>query len=145
MAIEKYRLEHFGRLPGFPGGDTTASADEKTLAEQLTRATTIDSLALTTGTESGGSTTLEQGQTSTGNAAAKELGGSSGGFLGPYLSEMPENPMNGDRRIRVVPLGSSDEAMAADDTRGWVYRADDGRFQSNVSGKCLDGMSYGDM
>ena len=68
--------------------------------------------------------------------------GDGGRSFGPYVSEMPENPLNGSSRVRVVGDLVTEEAMKADNVRGWVYRARDGRFQSNVDGKARDGTQY---
>lgn len=45
--------------------------------------------------------------------------------LGPYLQSFPQNPYNGRSDVKSVPAGSP---LTPDDTTGWLYQVDGGRF-----------------
>jgi type II secretory pathway pseudopilin PulG len=131
MAIEKYKAEHAGVTPGYPDGDTAAAPTEKTFIAQLCQATTVDGLLVLPAKAIGELAPIVIGG-----------GGAGGRRFGPYLSEMPENPLNGSSRVRVVDDLDTVEIMNTSNVQGWVYRARDGRFQSNVDGKARDGTLY---
>ena len=116
MAIEKYRTEHFGLVPGFDGGNVAASPTAKVLVLQLTQFTSREGVLL--GTDPAGPA------------------------CGPYLAAIPDNPMNGSNEVRVVALGTKTAAMKADGVQGWLYRGDDGWIMSTLAGKCRDGTLY---
>lgn len=131
MAVEKYRAEHGGTAPGYPDGDTAVAPTEKTLIAQLCQVTTGQGVLVL---PAGGGPIVDGGADA----------GGGGRRFGPYVSEMPENPLSGSSRVRVVGDLAVEETLRADNVRGWVYRARDGRFQSNVAGKARDGTLYED-
>lgn len=56
--------------------------------------------------------------------------------FGPYLSTMPENPINGMESVKPVV---ADADMVADDTTGWIYNATNGKIIANSSGTDIHG------
>jgi len=105
--IMVYQAQHNGVAPGYPNGDTGQSPDAATFLAQMTR------------------TTNASGQTGVG----------AGYPLGPYLSRMPDNPMNDLNTVRVV--GSWPAAAAG--THGWVYQPSTLRIAADAVGVDLEG------
>jgi general secretion pathway protein G len=61
---------------------------------------------------------------------------------GPYLSKMPENPINGLSTLKIV---ANDTTLPAPDgTTGWIYKPQTLEIIANVSGTDLDGVHYAD-
>lgn len=60
--------------------------------------------------------------------------------LGPYLREIPDNPMNGLDSVLVI-THDDDIPEEADDSSGWIYIADDS-FWSFAEGADADGQFY---
>ena len=63
-------------------------------------------------------------------------------LYGPYLMQMPENPYNNQRTVKIVPDGTTDFSTVADDTTGWLYEKTTGTFKLNKSGTDSDGVAY---
>jgi general secretion pathway protein G len=102
--IGVYKSQHAAN-PGYPGGDTQQTP---------TAAATVDQLLKYTD----------------GNGHVSET--SSALYrLGPYLDEIPKNPVNGDAAIKI--LGPSDD-FVPDGTSGWLYQPATGMFKANVVG-----------
>jgi general secretion pathway protein G len=59
--------------------------------------------------------------------------------FGPYLSKMPTNTINGKTDVKVV---ANDGAMTADDTTGWIYRADPLEIIANSTGSDVNETPY---
>jgi hypothetical protein len=62
---------------------------------------------------------------------------------GPYLMEMPVNPYNNLRDIKIVPAGNT-FSDAADGSTGWLYQAETATFKINYSGTDSDSVAYVD-
>jgi len=62
--------------------------------------------------------------------AAGNMGTGDGYPLGPYFSELPQNPVNGKTSFKVVVPG---EPVVADDSSGWLYCAENGRIYANCA------------
>jgi type II secretory pathway pseudopilin PulG len=120
-AIAAYRVEHLGVWPGHPNGDTTLDVTEKALRAQLLTRTYTTGVSVPDG-----ATPIDR-------------------TYGPYLREIPENPFGGADRVRVIAVAALAGDLNATGMCGWVYRGLDGRFQSDVSGKTIDGKSYEDL
>jgi prepilin-type N-terminal cleavage/methylation domain-containing protein len=58
---------------------------------------------------------------------------------GPYLTKMPENPVNG--RATITILGPGD-AFTADGTTGWFYQPSTGTIEPNLQGKDTEGKNF---
>jgi type II secretory pathway pseudopilin PulG len=106
-----YRAEHDGIPAGYPNGDPRLTPTTETLVAQLTLYT--DST----------------GHTSTHRDDRFRFG--------PYLTEMPVNPVNGSGAVRFV---GDQEAFPAGPRgpAGWLYQPSTGALAPNVAG--LDAM-----
>lgn len=62
-------------------------------------------------------------------------------WLGPYLREIPQNPVNGLATIRVAAGGALEPVL--DGTAGWVYVPRTGRVFADLPGVDPDGLPYG--
>jgi general secretion pathway protein G len=114
-AVEYYRTNHTGKYPGYPSGGGAPTAAE--VANQLTMASRAD-----------GST-----------AAA----GTAGYPYGPYVRErVPENPVNNLNTVLVV----ADNAAfpAADNSTGWIFQPQTGKWRANSTGAAPSGKNYYD-
>ena len=138
-AIERYRVEHFGQVPGYPGGEVTASPTEAALVSQLTGCT------LPFGQPAAGGVEEVEVDAGVGEVTVPSEKGTTERILGPYLPEIPENAINGKTSIRVVAGNEGEEAMSPSDADGWVYRASDGRFGCDAAGETREGVAYGDL
>jgi prepilin-type N-terminal cleavage/methylation domain-containing protein len=62
--------------------------------------------------------------------------------FGPYLSELPQNPFNGKRTIKIVPASVTDFSTAVDANYGWLYQKETCTFKLSQAGTDTDGKSY---
>lgn len=113
--IELFRSQHEGKLPGFPGGDLSATCSEATLVAHLTQYTS-PSCAV---------------------SATKDLTHN----LGPYLPRIPVNPINGLATV-MIANGTALADITPDGSTGWIYQPLSGRFVANLTGNGVDGNSY---
>lgn len=60
---------------------------------------------------------------------------------GPYLQEIPENPLNGCSRIKIVTAASPFSALA-DDRTGWIYQPETGEIRLNSTEIDKTGKQY---
>jgi prepilin-type N-terminal cleavage/methylation domain-containing protein len=113
--VTAFKYQHRERMPGYAGGDRTATPDETTFLDQLTKYTD------------------ESGNTS---AAA-----TSTYRYGPYLTRMPPNPLNGKTGVLVVTGASM---PAADDAQphGWIYNPELEQVQPNLTGNDTAGKPF---
>lgn len=100
-----YQNQHRGTNPGYPNGDTAQAPTSQALIDQLTLPSD------------------EVGKTATVGSPVYRFG--------PYLSRMPENPLNAKGDIKIV---TTDAAMIADDTTGWLYQINSGAISANNTG-----------
>lgn len=90
-----YRGQHRGVPAGYPNGDTTGNPTEAAFIDQMTRASNEFSITAVPGTP---------------------------GFkYGPYLREIPQNPLNTKTTIEIILDGQAFPA-AGDDSHGWIYQ-----------------------
>jgi prepilin-type N-terminal cleavage/methylation domain-containing protein len=109
--IELYAGQHGGIPPGFPNGDTFAAASATTFVMQMTHSTN----------------------------AKGQIGPASEVYpFGPYLKQIPTNPVNGLSTLRVVD--AFPDASAG--THGWVYEPSESRFASDAIGIDAEGVPY---
>lgn len=102
-----YKAQHHDVAPGYPGGNMAQSPTETDFVNQMT------------------SHTDEKGAVS---ASASDVY-----KFGPYLSKMPENPMN--KLSAVLIVGDADAWPTADGkTYGWFYRPMTGDIMANSEG-----------
>jgi len=112
--IELYAAQHKGVPPGYPNGDITKTPSVTILMLQLMKATNSDGAITSVGTA---------------------------GSLGPYLSTLPENPLNG--RITIMVTINTLPAEATD-TTGWIYKPLTKTIKLNAPGKDSQGVRYYD-
>jgi len=113
--IGAYKIQHRDAAPGYPGGDITATPDETSFLDQMTRFSD------------------ELSNTSTAQSPVYRLG--------PYLSKMPPNPLNGKTGVLV---DTSATMPAADNSQphGWIYNPVLQKIQVNLAGADSSGKPY---
>jgi general secretion pathway protein G len=110
-----YKAHHLEVGPGYSNGDTTASPSEDAFVAQATMASKAN------------------GQT----AAA----GTAGYERGPYMQRIPINPFNGKSDIQMLANGEEFPADA-DDSHGWIYKADTAEIRADCTGTDSNGTRY---
>ena len=75
--------------------------------------------------------------------AATATPGTAGFAFGPYLREVPPNPLNGKNSIQVVADGAGFPA-AGTDSNGWIYQPSTDTFRADSPGKDDTGKNYFD-
>jgi len=117
--IQVYRAQHTGVSPGYMGGDPNAAPSETDFIEQMTNPTASDG---TVGSSS--SQTFR---------------------FGPYMAEMPINPISGSSAVYVVP---NDAPLPPAPTGlmafGWLYKPETMEFKAYVPGQDENGRAYYD-
>lgn len=111
--IMVYRAQHNGNYPGYPNGD-------------MSQAPTVEAFIVQ----------MSHYSDTAGNTSATP----SDRFpLGPYLHEIPVNPLNGNAGIALVGQASS-----LPSPNGWLYDPAAGRLLANLSGQDAQGRAYRD-
>jgi general secretion pathway protein G len=114
-AIENYRGNHIGKYPGYASAGGAPTQTDAT--NQLTLASKAD-----------------------GSTAAP---GTAGYGLGPYVRErLPDNPVNNLNTVLIVADGAA--FPAADDTTGWIYQPQVGKWRANSTGAAPSGRNFYD-
>ncbi|MFA6133716.1 MAG: type II secretion system protein [Phycisphaerae bacterium] len=67
--------------------------------------------------------------------------GTAGYPYGPYLREIPANPVNGKKTVEIIPDGGSLPG-AADDSHGWVYQPSIDRLKADSQGSDNAGVAF---
>jgi general secretion pathway protein G len=102
--LGSYRAQHRDVSPGYPTGNPAGAPSEALFIEQMSNSSNAY-----------------------GDSAAANRP------YGPYLREMPKNPITGDNSIKI--LGDGEEfPAAADNSSGWIYRPYDNSWRAN----CID-------
>lgn len=112
-----FKAQHDDVSPGYPSGDTTQAATGSDFTDQMTQYTTE-----------------KCDVSSTASATYK---------LGPYLSQMPGNPVSGLSTVKVVTNDPKD-ASNVDGTTGWIYNPLTLEVVANLRGNGTDGVAYAD-
>lgn len=107
MQVQVYRSQHNEVPPGYPDGDRSAAPTEEAFAAQMTRASDRTSKTAQPGTP--------------------------GYDYGPYLREVPTNPLNGKRSVQIIADGAA-LPVAGDDTHGWVFQPATQLYKSDSPG-----------
>ncbi|MCD6378517.1 MAG: type II secretion system protein [Planctomycetes bacterium] len=115
--IQIFKSQHLGVAPGYPNCDPSAQPTEQAFIDQMTKASTA-----------------------TGEIAEP---GTPGYKFGPYLREIPENPINGKSSVLIIANGQPFPA-SPDDTHGWIYQPSTLIFKAGCSGKDENGKAYFD-
>jgi general secretion pathway protein G len=115
--IVVFKAQHKDTPPGYPGGNGAAVPTPNDFVDQMTK--TSDELC------------------NTGSGVIFKLG--------PYLSKMPVNPMNGLDTILIVPNGGAmPPAGGPDNSTGWIYKPQTLEILPNSSGVDSEGTRYVD-
>ena len=115
--IELYAAQHRGTPPGYPDGDPTKVPTWPYLFSQMLKSTNVDGQFADVGTA---------------------------GFpLGPYITQMPENPFTESKTFKM--LGNA-EAFPADATGtfGWIYKTATKKIRLDWPGTDKKGIRYYD-
>jgi general secretion pathway protein G len=111
-----FKAQHGDTAPGYPNGKTTASPTEADFLLQMTRHT--DEFC---------------------NLVAEIKANK----LGPYLKQMPVNPLNGMNTILIVPNGTTMPPKGQpDNSTGWIYKPQTLEIIPNTSGNDSEGTPY---
>jgi prepilin-type N-terminal cleavage/methylation domain-containing protein len=111
-----FKAQHNSVSPGYPGGDPTGPPTETAFIAHITQAS---------------KPTCET-----------DVPGTAGFPYGPYMTKIPENPINGSTRVVIVPDGQA--FPGAPSGAGWVYQPSTLIFKCDASGADENGRSYFD-
>jgi len=103
--------------PGYPGCDPNNAPTEATFVAHMTMASKV-----------------------TGETAAP---GTAGYPFGPYLRVIPQNPVNGNSSVQIIP-DSGAMPGSADDSHGWIFQPRTGNFKADCKGTDENGKAYFD-
>ena len=112
--IRVFKFQHRDNAPGYAAGAASGAATADEFVRQLTTVTDY-----------------------TGAATSD----SDPNRYGPYLSQMPVNPINGKNTILIVADGDT-LPSAASGTYGWVYQPSTLTFRADVTGTDTGNMDY---
>ena len=102
-----YKSQHLEVSPGYLNGDTTTTPTNEVFVAQAT-----------------------QSSNAGGRTAAR---GTADFKYGPYLSRIPENPLNNLDTVRMVPNGEL-FPDAADGDYGWIFKPETGEIRPDNTG-----------
>lgn len=111
-----YRAQH-GVSPGYPNGDSSIAPTFEALVAQLTQYTSA-----------------------TGEVSALA---SNQHRFGPYLQQLPVNPMNYSNQVKFIAAGASLPVAPSGD-EGWIYQPSTATVMANVEGADESGIKYFD-
>jgi general secretion pathway protein G len=112
--IGVFQAQHRDKPPGYPGGNMAVAPSAADFIAQMT--TFTDESCATNAT----STPVYK--------------------YGPYLSKMPENPLNKLDTVMVIVNGAA--MPAPDDSTGWIYKPQTQEFVANSTGNDQSGVPY---
>jgi general secretion pathway protein G len=112
-----FKSQHNSVSPGYPGGDPTLAPTEAAFAAQFTQAST--------------------------SACAMAAPGTAGFPYGPYMSQLPQNPINGKSSVLVLADGAA-VPSAPTNTYGWIYQPSTLIFLGDTMGADESGRNYFD-
>jgi len=112
--LEVFKGQHYGVAAGYPDCDITKQPTAEALTLHMTKSTT----------------------------ASGEIDepGTAGFPYGPYLREIPINPVNSKNTVQVVNAIPAEP----DDSHGWIYHPPSLTFQADCKGTDEKGTSYYD-
>lgn len=112
-----YKGQHLEVAPGYPNGDTTQAPTAQVFLDQMMLSSNLNGQTAPVGTP---------------------------GFpRGPYLMRMPENPLNNKGTIEMLGNGV-DFPANADDSYGWIYKAETAEIRPDNTGISNNGLKYYD-
>ena len=115
MQIQVFKSQHIGVAPGYPNCDTSQAPTEAAFVAHMTMASTAEGATAPPGT--------------------------SGYDYGPYLREIPANPVNGKNTVQIVGDGQA-FPTEGDDSHGWVYQPSTLVFKADSPGEDDSGKAY---
>ena len=117
IQIQVFKAQHEDLAPGYPGGNSSAAPTEAAFVDQMTKHTDVR------GTTNSSATPVYR--------------------FGPYLSSVPENPLNGKKAIKVIANGNALPApVAADGSTGFIYKPQTQEIIANLTGNDSTGKPY---
>lgn len=112
--LQVFKAQHRDIGAGYPGGVISAVPTSAVFTDQMT---------------------LHTDDTCATNATATAV------FkFGPYLSKVPENPLNALKTVKVIANGAA--IPAADGSTGWIYKPQTQEFIANLTGNDATGTPY---
>jgi general secretion pathway protein G len=112
-----FKGQHNSISPGYPGGDASKPPTEAAFGDHITLAS---------------------------NATCETAApGTSGYPYGPYMSQMPENPINGKRSVQVLGDAATFPSSPGN-VYGWIYQPSTLLFRSDAIGSDETGRPYFD-
>jgi len=115
--LQVFKSQHQDVPPGYPNGNTAAAPTEATLVAHMTMASNI--------------------------VCETAAPGTVGYRYGPYLREIPQNPVNGKSTVQMI--GNADAFPAAgDNSHGWIYQPATMTFKADCPGQDEKGVPYYD-
>jgi prepilin-type N-terminal cleavage/methylation domain-containing protein len=115
MQIEIFKAQHLGVAPGYPGCVLGQAPTEAAFVTYMTGVS-----------DSGGNLNPTTGQP-----------------FGPYLTEIPTNPVNGMSTVLVIADGAT-FPTGADNQFGWVYQPSTESLKADCTGTDEDGKAFFD-
>jgi prepilin-type N-terminal cleavage/methylation domain-containing protein len=115
--LEVFKAQHNGVPPGFPNGDSTKTPTEAVMLDHVTK--------------------------SSNQAGATAAINTPGYPYGPYMREIPANPLNGKSSVRVIQASEALPNSPADQY-GWIYQPSTMTFKSDCLGTDNNGTPYFD-
>ena len=115
--ITVFKSQHKGVAAGYPDCDTTSNPTEEAFIAHLT-----------------------QSSNDAGETAAP---GTDGYRYGPYLREVPDNPVNGKNTVQIITDAEQIPA-APDNSHGWIYQPATLTFKADSTGSDETGRLYFD-
>ena len=112
QAIELYASQHNDIPPGYTNGSTEKPPLASEVVNQLTKATTAD--------------------------GKHDVAGAN---LGPYLTDIPKNPLNDSD---IIQIRQNNLAAVMPGPAGWLYDPENKQIKLNYPGTDPDGVSYFD-
>jgi general secretion pathway protein G len=109
-----FKAQHRDVPPGYAGGDASGAPNADAFLKQMTSRTN----------------------------ESCEVGTTAAYGLGPYLSKMPMNPVNGLSTVSMVANGAA--LPEADNATGWIYKPQTLEIVPNLNGVDSEGRSYSD-
>jgi general secretion pathway protein G len=112
--IAVFKAQHQDVPPGYPGGDAAASPTVAAFTTQMAEYSDVNC-----------------------DLSPRALPTFQ---YGPYLSQMPVNPVNGSSSIEII--GNNQPIPTPDGKTGWIYKAQTQEIIPNVTGKDGSGTPY---
>ncbi len=112
-----FQAQHRGIAAGYPSGNTGAAPTEAAFVLHMTKAT---------------NDTFQTAEP-----------GTPGFDYGPYLREIPQNPVNGKNTVQMI-ANNEDVPNAGDDSHGWIYKPATLLFKADSPGTDDKGGAYFD-